>query len=118
MSITVKYRIDEKIYELGKNHKLLMETKQYIVENQILTKLTIYESLKAGLVSHMPELESRLQSHFYFLEDRDKPDNKQPIYQQYFQKLLKEHNLKAPQYHEVLEELLYIDNWTLFFVNA
>ena len=96
MSITVKYGIDEKIYELGKNHKLLMETKQYIVENQILTKLTIYESLKAGLVSHMPELESRLQSHFYFLEDRDKPDNKQPIYQQYFQKLLKD--VRSPSY--------------------
>lgn len=109
MHMLGKYNVDDTLYTKEQNHNILMKTEQYHFEAVILTKLTMYEPLKAGLFTQMPGLKHGLESHFYFLEDSNNPDKKQPIYQQYFDKLLKEHNLKEPSYAEVLEELPYTD---------
>ena len=110
MIITIKYNVNEELYQKAQNHRLLMETKMYAFGSKIATFLSIHAVLRKDLTFYMPELKNGLKSKIYFLENKGNPDEKQPIHQQYFHKLLKEHNLKEPTFYEVLEELNYTDS--------
>ena len=109
MSIILQFHIDLEKYARVENHKLLMKTEQYIIGAEILTKLTIYESLKTGISYYMPELETSLQTHLHFLEQKNDPDKKQRVYEQYFHSRLKAAKIVCPSYYEVLEEWIYAD---------
>lgn len=102
MSITQNYFINEAKYEEAQNHKILMVTKIYDLGMKIATCLSVDTVLQNRLTLAMPELKKGLKSNFYFLEDKHHPDKKQPIHQQYFDKLLKEHKVITPSYYEVL----------------
>ena len=103
------YRIDEAQYNEVGEHRLLLETTQYKIENEILTKQIVHARLQKALPVSLFRFNQHLPHIFYFMENSCQGE-KQIISRSMFEQRLSNCS-GTPILHEVIEALPYKDRF-------
>lgn len=110
MKRTGTYFIDEERYKSTDNHNLLLETTQYIVGDDILTKQIIHVQMQKKLSPFLSRLGFESPRTFYFTQKWDY-ENKTLISKTAFEKKLSRSRIAAqPSLYETIEELTYTNS--------
>lgn len=108
MKKTNTYLINETLYQSADGHILVLETTQYRLEDEILTKQVVH----ANIVKALPDV--FLFGHnspqvFYFIENKNGHDRRIVSSVDFEKRLFRNGQAIKPSIHESIEELHYTD---------